>query len=173
MSLQPARTRVAAEAADWFTANRGGLDAEQRRRFTRWLQSSAEHVEEYLSIARLAGELRATAGSSPVPLAALLAAARAADAPPAQPQRPLHAPRTAPPRWRYVAAAAALAGLASGLVWLGMPRIAPPPVAASSQHFSTRHGEQRSERLADGSTLSLDTDTAVAVRYEPTQRLLT
>lgn len=173
MTLQPMRSQAATEAADWFTANREGLDAEQRRRFTRWLQSSAEHVEEYLAIARLAGVLRAAAGSSPVPLEALLEAARAEDGPPLQPKRSVRATRTAPPRWRYAVAAAALAGLASGLVWLSMPRSPPAPAAANAQHFSTRHGEQRSERLSDGSTLSLDTDTAVAVRYQPAQRLLT
>ncbi len=172
MSLQPQRTVVASEAADWFAANREGLDAEQRRRFTVWLQSSAEHVEEYLTIARLAGELRAAAGSSPVPLAALLEAARAGDEPQVQPRRPVRATRTASARWLY-AAAATLAALALGLAWLSLPRTQPAPAAAGLLHFSTQHGEQRSERLSDGSQLSLDTDTAVAVRYEPTQRLVT
>lgn len=174
MSLRSMPTRVAAEAADWFAANREGLDAEQRQRFTLWLQSSAEHVEEYLIVSRLAGELRAAAGSSPVPLAALLEAARAEKEPPLQPaRRPARAGHSAPGRWRYAAAAAALAALAAGLVWLGMPRTQPVPAAAKVQRFSTQHGEQRSERLADGSMLSLDTETVVAVRYDSAQRLLT
>ena len=171
MSVEPVRPSAAAEAADWFAANREGLDAEERKRFLLWLQSSAEHVEEYLTVARLAGELRAAAGSSPAPLEALLEAARA-DEPQVQPLRPLRAQRTAPRRWVY-AAAAALTALAFGLIWLIRPPTQPAPAAASVQHFSTRHGEQRGERLADGSMLSLDTDTVVAVRYEPTQRLVT
>lgn len=174
MSLRPVRTSVAVEAADWFAANREGLDAEQRKRFVLWLQSSAAHVEEYLTVTRLAGELRAARGSSPVSLEALLAAARAADESMVQPpQHPLRLRRAAPRHWQYAAAAAAVTALALGLVWLSMPSTPPAPAAASLQRFSTRHGEQRSEPLSDGSLLSLDTDTAVAVRYEPTQRLVT
>lgn len=171
MSLRPVPASATVEAADWFAANREGLDAGQRERFVLWLQSSPGHVEEYLTVTRLAGELRAAGPSSPVPLEALLAAARAGDESAAQ--HPVRPRRAAPRRWQYAAAAAALTALALGLAWLNMQRTQQAPAAASVQRFSTRHGEQRSERLSDGSLLSLDTDTAVAVRYEPTERVVT
>ena len=44
--------------------------------------------------------------------------------------------------------------------------------AAAALHFETRHGEQQTHRLADNSVLHLNTDTAVTVRYSPTQRFV-
>jgi len=40
-------------------------------------------------------------------------------------------------------------------------------------HYATRHGEQTTERLADGSVLHLDTDSAVTIRLSKTERLVT
>ena len=50
-----------------------------------------------------------------------------------------------------------------------------PSVAGgvTALHFKTRHGEQLSRRLADGSLLHLDTDSAVTVRYAKNDRLVT
>ncbi len=63
-------------------------------------------------------------------------------------------------RWRpqWVAAAALTLVFAPLLVWLGMR--APPAV-----EYQTAHGEQRVIVLPDGSRMSLDARTRVAVRY--------
>jgi len=45
--------------------------------------------------------------------------------------------------------------------------------AITALHFATRHGEQLSQRLADGSVLHLNTDSAVTVRYAKNERLVT
>jgi ferric-dicitrate binding protein FerR (iron transport regulator) len=49
---------VTLEAAEWYVANRAGLDAPQRLLFTRWLKFSPANVKEYLAITALAGDLR-------------------------------------------------------------------------------------------------------------------
>ncbi len=49
---------VTQEAAEWYVANRAGLDAPQRLMFTRWLKFSPANVKEYLAIAALARDLR-------------------------------------------------------------------------------------------------------------------
>ena len=72
------------------------------------------------------------------------------------------------PVWS-LAAAATLAVVAVTVVWsmrdgerFGMPR-----------SYSTVRGEQRIQRLPDGSVLHLNTDSAVTVRYSRTDRLVT
>jgi transmembrane sensor len=45
--------------------------------------------------------------------------------------------------------------------------------SVTALHFETRHGEQQTHRLADNSVLHLNTDTAVTVRYNQRERLVT
>jgi transmembrane sensor len=47
------------------------------------------------------------------------------------------------------------------------------PEAITALHFETGHGEQLTRRLADGSVLHLNTDSAVTVRYGKNERLVT
>jgi transmembrane sensor len=47
------------------------------------------------------------------------------------------------------------------------------PDGITALHFETRHGEQLSRRLADGSVLHLNTDSAVTIRYGKNERLVT
>jgi ferric-dicitrate binding protein FerR (iron transport regulator) len=49
---------VTLEAAEWYVANRAGLDATERLLFTRWLKFSPANVKEYLAIAALARDLQ-------------------------------------------------------------------------------------------------------------------
>jgi transmembrane sensor len=84
-----------------------------------------------------------------------------------------HAPEreraTAGQLWsRALPIAASLIALAVGALWwahdgelLGIPKT-----------YRTAHGEQRSERLPDGSVLRLDTDSVATVRYSGRERLL-
>jgi ferric-dicitrate binding protein FerR (iron transport regulator) len=67
------------EAAEWYVANRAGLEATQRRRFTRWLKFSPANVREYLAIAAVVRDLRTAPW--PVFLSALPAACTAASGP--------------------------------------------------------------------------------------------
>ncbi|MCK9815268.1 iron dicitrate transport regulator FecR [Pseudomonas chlororaphis] len=62
-------------------------------------------------------------------------------------------------------------GLGVGASWLGWSGYRQAPVWLADQR--TAVGERRTLQLADGSRLSLDTDSAVDIRYSPEVRLLT
>lgn len=161
-------------AGDWFIANQAGrLSHEDALAFVAWLQASPIHIGEYLDTARVARCLRTAAGDPEVPLQSFLDQVRAeageatALVPPTPQRRPTK-DRVRGRRWRF-AAAAALAVVAGGVgVWwvhdgelLGIPKT-----------YQTAHGEQRVQRLPDGSTLHLDTDSVVRVRYSRGERLV-
>ena len=160
------RLAIAEQAAEWYVANREGLaDSAQRGTFAAWLQSSPVHVEEYLGVALIARDLP-RAAQPDAPLEALLAEARrAADAPVWLGSRAgggAERPRRA--LWSQAAAAAAtLAALGVGLLWLNGTRV-------TVLHYATRHGEQMTQRLPDGSVLRLNSDSALTVRYSRAER---
>jgi transmembrane sensor len=168
------RAAIAEQASEWFIENRSELlDHKESARFMAWLQASPMHVEEYLRIAALAPDLETAARTNETPRETLIARARV------EPdgivnfdrtglgQPPALARRRRSPVWS-LAAAAALAVVAVTTVWsmrdgerFGLPRT-----------YSTVRGEQRIQRLPDGSVLHLNTDSAVTVRYSRTERLV-
>jgi transmembrane sensor len=191
------REAIAQRALDWFLANRSGsIDQGEREAFFAWLKASPVHVQEYLSIAaaerglaeaaripemtiedlkRLALEddsdriielPTATPGPSttismavvppPAGSTARLGAATAARETPAR------------RRWLPMAAAASVGAIAAGLVWLLQ---APAPTVAET--LRTTHGVQQEYRLADGSTLRLDSDSEVSVLLSASTRVAT
>lgn len=80
------------------------------------------------------------------------------------------APARRPP-WRAIAAGLVAAVLAG--VWaVNLPEAPAPqvPVAVAAQRYVTGVGEQRTVRLADGSTLALNTASVVEVAYSPARR---
>jgi transmembrane sensor len=168
------RAAIAEQASEWFIENRSGLlDHKQSAGFMAWLQASPMHVDEYLRIAALAPDLEAAAKTNTTPRETLVARARG------EPvgivsldraglgQLPALIRRRHSPVWS-LAAAAALAVVAVTTVWsmrdgerFGLPRT-----------YSTVRGEQRIQRLPDGSVLHLNTDSAVTVRYSRSERLV-
>ena len=167
------RAIIAHEAGDWFVAHRTGtLDGAEQRAFDAWVMASPIHVEEYLGVALIAGQLSEAAVDPEMPLEAILERARQADATgvstlgtiaPSKGAIEVR-PRTAV-RWQLAAAAASLTVLVSALLWWGADR-------SVSEHYATRHGELRIWRLADNSVLRLNTDSAVTVRYSRAERIL-
>jgi transmembrane sensor len=183
---------VAREAVEWFVANRAGLDAAQQGHFADWIKRPG-HAEEYLEIELLAQDL-GEAADPEMDLAAFIERARAdldtddnhsdSGAPlyPAESARasavisigehirrvPRAAPRFA---WRYAAAAALVVAILPAL-WIRTHRAVPTPEQVTIAHFATRHAERLTQRLADGSVLQLNTDTAVTVRYSHAGRLI-
>jgi transmembrane sensor len=66
---------------------------------------------------------------------------------------------------RWSIAAAAIVAAVSLAWWISADHS-----GAESQRFVTRHGEQSLQRLADGSTLNLNTDTVVDVKFSEGSR---
>lgn len=173
------RDAIAQEAADWYVANRAGLGAKERQSFTAWLKASPVHVEEYLALSAIARDLRAACEAPQSSIDELLARARNDDDNSVRPfrSRLLEGLRIPLPRWQTAAVGMATIGMVSlGLIllWNFRPGTeVAPPLEVAAQHFETRHGEQQTYRLADNSILHLNTETAVSVRYNQTQRLVT
>jgi transmembrane sensor len=167
------RAAVAEEAVAWYLANRDSPDADQRSQFSQWLRASPVHVEEYLGISQLAGDLPAAAADPEHSVEALVAQARAdAGADIHQLVQPQRSARRAygHRRWQPVAAAAALVLAVFGLRWWsGSNQPVSQPLANSIQ-FATRRGEQRTQALPDATILRLNTDTMVSVNYTAGER---
>jgi transmembrane sensor len=178
----PVRELIAQEAANWFVANREALEAAaQRATFAAWLRTSPVHVEEYLSVALIALDLRDACDDPNLSLDDLLTRARAADEPTITVIKPhgtgvqrrwLWLPRP----WLSAASAlAALAVLSLGFLFWKDRLSAPAPVSPGTEdlvYIRTRHGEQLNRWLPDRSVLHLNTDTDVMVLYKPKERVV-
>ncbi|MEW9856693.1 FecR family protein [Novosphingobium sp. M1R2S20] len=133
--------------------------------FTHWLEASPHHGEAF-ERARGTWDLFDRAEGD-----ATLAAIR------------VSALRTAPPRRRFRHAwAAGIAATLAGLVLLTVTHVpgwhtARPTLAAAAEYedsdFATARGEQRRIELADGSQITLNTDSALRVAYSDEWRLVT
>lgn len=180
MSTRGARVRalIVEEAADWFTTNRRGLDEAKRSQFLSWLKESPVHVEEYLGVTQMTNDLRAAMSHSEFSLDALLERARAEkDEEDVLPfEREATHPRATRPafRWGFTPAAAAMAVvvLAIASLWPNPMHVGPSPEKPIIARYTTRHGEQLTQRLPDASVLHLNTDTAVTIRYARAERLI-
>ena len=174
MTQDTERKRIAAQAAEWFVANRDDPDAAQRAAFRAWLQESTLHTDAYSRLMRIAGDLQGAVADPTVPVDALVQQARSDEEPAASVSelRPVR-PRTQRRAWVYLAAAASVGILAVTLELSSPTRPTPQPAPASVQRFSTQHGQRLEQQLPDGSVLELNTDTSVAVRFGPAGRAVT
>jgi transmembrane sensor len=165
------RATIAQQAGEWFVMHRAAaLDEADRRAFAAWIQTSPVHVEEYLGVALVTRDLPAAADDPEISFESLLERARDASAANVV---ELGAPQSwasvrkvlprIPNRARFAAAAAILVMIGSALLWWNSERVTP-------QRYATRHGEQLSWSLADNSVLRLDTDSAVTVHYDRSER---
>jgi transmembrane sensor len=171
---------VTHQAADWLVANRAELSVRERESFAAWLKVSPVHVEEYLGVAAVARHLRDACADLAASTDSLVALAReAGDGPtPIGPASLAMLRDTRPGRWRVAAVAWGTLGVI-GLSLLGWRNFRAKPSghaaveAATTLHFSSRHGEQQTYRLPDESVLHLNTDTSVTVRLSAAERLVT
>jgi transmembrane sensor len=175
------RAAIAEQAAEWLVANdEGPLDTRDSAALTAWLKASPVHVEEFLGVSVIARDLR-DAGTVPeYSLETVLSRARAEDDTAVQPLWPhVIAPVRGLSSRGWLTAAVAAAGL--GVLSLGLlswwnVRPTPPvsaPDSTTALHFETAHGGMLDRRLADGSVLHLNTDSAVTIRFGKTERLVT
>jgi transmembrane sensor len=173
--MHSTREIIELEAADWFVRNRGGgRSLAEREQFAAWLRSSPLHVEEYLRTAVASRDLQAVARTVQTGIDEILASNTARGDGTVVPLVSAHRSRVTRQRVRWAwpklagLAAAAVLFAAIGTVWLERDgqRFDLPKT------YSTAHGEQRSWLLPDGSSLSLDSDTAVTVSFNERERLI-
>jgi transmembrane sensor len=172
----PIRSAIAAQAAEWFVAQRGGaLDDHERAAFFAWLKTSPLHIEEYLALAAIESDLAAATADSTLSLDALRELARSDNTgnvtaiPSAAPTMDRVPPRMRPPgrqRWRALTwgtvAAAALAAVVWGVLdrsWLNLPKT-----------YQTASGTQQVWHLPDGSVLHLNGGSTVTARFSSGER---
>lgn len=150
------RQSIAEEAAGWFVDWREKVPARsEKARFAQWLSESPVHVEEYLAIAKLYGELAHVDPAAAIQIDELvdetvvaLHGHEAVDATP-----------IAPRRWGLMglAASGVLAVIAAGVFLFALDE--------EPLRYSTVLGEQRSVVLEDGSMVSLNTSTVIEVHF--------
>lgn len=175
------RAAIAEQAAEWLVANdEGPLGTPESAALAAWLKASPVHVEEFLGVSVIARDLRAAGTDPDYSLEAVLARARAEGDSPITPlwQRAIAPVGDVSSRgWLTITVTmAALGVLILGLLswWSIRPNAsAPAPLETAALHYETGHGELLDRRLADGSVLHLNTDSAVTVRYGKAERLVT
>lgn len=169
------------EATHWWTLLHGdGVTAEERREFLSWVSRSPDRIEAYLRVERLLSVL----GSGQVrwpdtPAEVLIREARASgEADPATtivdlPTRYIAESsasahlrgRRMRPHWKHsLTAAAAVLAVVFVACWLMVP--------AAAQRYATAPGEQRSILLADGSRVTLDSASSMAVDFGKRHRIV-
>jgi transmembrane sensor len=172
------RAAVAEQAVEWFLERaERPLEPRESAALMAWYEASPINVAEFLGVAAVARDLRNAAPDPEHSVEALVARARADDGEGVQSHR-LRAfaaiSRFGVRRGQTPSVAiAALMLIGISLFWLWDWRGVQQPARsghAAVLHFATHHGEQQTHRLADGSILHLNTDTAVTVQYSSTQR---
>ena len=174
-SNDPTRDVIAEQAAEWYVTNRSGsADHETRATFVAWLKASPVNVEEYLGVTAIAASVTSAAVDPEFDLDALVERARHSDTVVAVAHAPSHRARQhAPTRrtraWSRIAIAASLLiGVATSVIWStrdgerwDLPRT-----------YRSARGATTVQQLPDGSTVHLDTDSQVTVRYSRGERLV-
>ena len=146
---------IAEEAADWVVRlGSNDASAEERLEFVAWLKCSPLHLSAYLGVERTWAALGKVDMSRRIDVTALLAEP---DSNVVQLGGRFSRSRVPTRRRTMMRALAACALLAcAGLIWFQLQL---------TNRYTTGIGEQRTLRLSDGSTIVLNTDTAVRVSF--------
>jgi transmembrane sensor len=178
-SEEQVRAAIAEQAGELFVANdEGPLDARDSAALAAWLKTSPVHIEEFLGVSAIARDLKEARTDPEYSLEAILARARAENDEPAVQRlwpRVIRAVRGTPSGGWLTAGVAvtacALLSLGLLLTWNLRPvEHVSGSSAITALHFETRHGQQLTHRLADGSVLHLNTDSAVTIWYGKAER---
>jgi transmembrane sensor len=168
MSRLQLNHQISEEAAQWLVEFRtGDIDAAGRRAFDAWVRASPEHLRAFVEVAVLWEQTGGVDAKRTFDLDALIARARTEADVATLVREPFRAVagtrhRGLRPRASWIAAAAATVFAAIGLlVWL---RLDGQPT------YTADVGEQRSIRLSDGSTVTLNSRSKLRVRFTKTQR---
>ena len=164
---------IVAEASAWFVEFRAGdVSGEARLHFIEWLRRSPEHIQAYLEVSGSWSELPASDPEGKIDIASWIARARdEADVIPLLPGSPRlpPVPSTAEPRMSWRTPRRAILATAAVVVLAAVTFIFWARTDAGDS-YSTAIGEQRTIRLADGSTVELNARSKVQVRLTEHQR---
>jgi transmembrane sensor len=154
------------EACEWFVQFRASeADAQARREFDQWLRRSPECVKAYLEISAIWSEAPKLDSGGRWDIDSLIAAASQADVIDLQPRsvEPEAGPDQRPgPRMRWLA----VAGVALCFAMATVLIIERSPTTT----FETTTGEQRFLTLTDGSTVNLNSQSAIEIRFTAAER---
>ncbi len=155
-------------AEQWFARLRAtDCSAGERAAFERWRAASPDNADAYREVEALWQRVRSLRTDPAI--AAATAALRATAPDVAMPSQVTAVPAAAyyrPARRRAWIPVAVAAALVLALMPLLLPQI------HGGQRYSTDTGEQRNIVLADGSTVLLDAQSMLQVRYDKQQRHL-
>lgn len=147
MNLSPAELKAIRAAAQWYARLRSGIASDaDRAAWSDWLAADPDHRQAWQRMAEVGQQM----ASVPATLAS--PALRAAD----------HSRR-------QVLRSVVVLTSAGSLGWLGWRSETSQDLFAD---FRTAVGQRRAFRLADGSSLLLNTDTSVNLRFDGRQRTL-
>ena len=177
---QKSRNAIAEQAAERFVTNDDGpLDARDSAALAAWLKASPAHIEALLGVATIARDLPELRSDPEYSVEAMVELARGEEETTVKPfwSRPIVvAEGDSMRRWQMAAATMGILATACvGLLWMWNLKSSGPdsPFSGTTAlHFETRHGEQKTWRLADNTAIHLNTDSAVTIRYGKTERLV-
>ncbi len=172
-SKEPMREWIAMQALEWFMAHRSGaLSEAQRQEFIDWLRASPAHAREYLEITGLVKDVGGAVKAIATPAEELVASARAEQdtvqfLPTFSPEDASSPNRSNVRKagWHgmrlsaAILAVAAVVTIAFASLWL-QDRTA----------YSTAHAEQRSWRMPDGSTVHLNSNSEIKLKFDAQRR---
>jgi transmembrane sensor len=154
----PDEALIEKQAVAWFTRMNGAPSASDKQDFAQWLAASSAHARSYRKLEALWSDLG--------PLADVLGSREAARlAGPLEKIDELRRKRRIGKIGAGIALSLAML-LAGGWIWLEQPHL----LQDLHADYVTARGEQRNVTLADGSTILLDADTALAVELSPARR---
>lgn len=160
------------QAADWLVRLGDEDGAECHMAFLEWIRQSPRHVSAFKSIAEWWLRLDSLDPQRRVDVHALLAHSQKV-----VPLRPRAKPafRRGIARWmqrsrRRVAAIGRCAAVSAGAVIVIAGLFVVEPLSADSTEYATAVGEQRIVRLRDGTSVHLNTDTRIEVRFDRDER---
>lgn len=159
-------TTIRDQAAHWWAVlEEGKASAAEKREFANWARQGSERIEAMLRVARISKGLT-NVRIPDVPIDVLI---REAISAPGETVIPLRREVKPAPRQRrrvvvrFAAGLAAAVLLASGVSWFTL---------RGAERFETRLGEQRSVMLADGSRITLNTASSVAIKLGADRRVV-
>jgi transmembrane sensor len=164
--------QIIEEAAEWFVEfNTEEPDRATKQAFDDWLRRSPEHVHRYLELLPIWEDAGLRLSAESVGADELIALARPGNnvialenERCAQPKRAtdrIRTPRPAATRRFALASSILAAFVLTSLLW---------SLSSRGQTYATGVGEQRVIQLADGSSIELNTDSQVRVRFGGRQR---